>query len=52
MIARYTWGEMTSQNLWSRYERHFVRIAWRNVFSKWVKIYHVIQVGLYVNQLV
>jgi len=26
-------GEMTSRNLWSLYVRHFVGIAWRNVWS-------------------
>ena len=28
----YTLGEMTSENLWSRYARHFVGITWRNVW--------------------
>ena len=28
-----TKGEMTSQNLWSRYVLHFVPIAWHNVWS-------------------
>ena len=30
-LARYTQGEVTSQNLWSRYDRHFVGITWHNV---------------------
>jgi len=29
----YTQGKVTSQNLWSRYVRHFVGIVWRNVRS-------------------
>ena len=29
----YTYGDMTSRNLWSRYVRHFVGITWRNVWS-------------------
>ena len=29
----YTQGEMTSQNRWSRYDCHFVRITWHNVWS-------------------
>jgi len=29
----YKYGEMTSQNLWSRYVGHFVGITWRNVWS-------------------
>jgi len=29
----YTQGEKTSQNLWSRYVRHFVGITWHNVWS-------------------
>jgi len=41
---------MTSQNLWSRYDRHFVGITWHNVWSYWMKIYHVIQTKF--NQLV
>ena len=37
---------MTSQNLSmvTIYARHFVGITWRNVWSQWVKIYHVIQI--------
>jgi len=42
--ALNTQGEITSQNLRSRYARHFVGITWLNVWSKWVKIYHVIQI--------
>ena len=30
---RYTQGEVTSQYLWPRYERHFVGITWHNVWS-------------------
>ena len=30
---QYTWGEVTSQNLWSRYDLHFVGITWHNVWS-------------------
>jgi len=30
-VDAYTWGEMTSRNLWSRYVRHFVGIIWYNV---------------------
>jgi len=26
-------GELTSQNLWSQYIRHFVGITWHNVWS-------------------
>ena len=32
-IIGYTQGEMTSQNLWSLYDRHFVGITWHNVWS-------------------
>ena len=38
----YTQGEVTSQNLWPRYDRHFVGIIRRNVWSKAAKIYRVI----------
>ena len=31
MSCEYTQGEVTSQNLWSRYDRHFVGITWHNV---------------------
>ena len=31
--ASYTQGEMTSQNLWSGYDRHFVGITWHNAWS-------------------
>ena len=31
-LSFYTWGEMTSQNLWSRHVRHFVGITWHNVW--------------------
>jgi len=29
----YTWGEVTSQYLWLRYDRHFVGITGHNVWS-------------------
>ena len=29
----YRQGEVTSQNLWPRYDRHFVGITWHNVTS-------------------
>jgi len=29
----HKYGEMTSQNLWSRYDRHFVGIIWHNVWT-------------------
>ena len=32
-IQLHTWGEVTSQNLWSVYDRHFVGITRYNVFS-------------------
>jgi len=38
-----TWGELTSQNLWSRLHSHFVGITWHNIWSQLVKICHVIQ---------
>jgi len=28
-----TQGEVTSQNLWSRYDRHFAGITWHHVWS-------------------
>jgi len=28
-----TLGDVTSQYLWPRYDRHFVAIAWHNVWS-------------------
>jgi len=30
-LFSYTSGEVTSQNLWPRYDRHFVDVTWRNV---------------------
>ena len=45
-VKRSTHGEVTSQNRWSRYVRHFVGITWHNVLSQWVKIYHAIQITL------
>ena len=41
-------GEVTSQNLWSRYDRHFVSIT--RALSHTAKICRVIQIKL--NQLV
>jgi len=32
-MCKYTQGEVTSQNLWPRYDRHFVGITWHNVWS-------------------
>ena len=29
----YTQGEITSPNLWARYDRHFVGVTWQNVWS-------------------
>ena len=29
----YTWGEVTSRSLWSRYDRHFVGITQHNALS-------------------
>jgi len=49
-VRNYTYGEMTSQCLWSRYDRHFVGITRHNALSKMAKIYRVIQIKL--NQLV
>jgi len=40
----YTWGELTSQSLWSRYARHFVGITRYNVLHYMAKIYRVIQI--------
>ena len=33
LLSTNTQGEMTSQNLWSRYVRHFVGITWHDVLS-------------------
>ena len=33
LLLDYTLGEVTSQNLWPRYDRHFVGITWHNVWS-------------------
>jgi len=46
----YTWGEVTSQNLWPRYDRHFVGVKRHNVLGQMAKNYRVIQIKL--NQLV
>ena len=32
-VAANKYGEVTSQNLWPRYDRHFVGITWHNVTS-------------------
>ena len=45
----YTQGEVTSQSLWSRYDRHFVGITRYNASSYMAKICRVIQLKL--NQL-
>ena len=42
-MARNTQDDITSQNLWSRYVRHFVGITWHNVCNYWAKIYHISQ---------
>ena len=43
----YTQGEVMSQSLWSRYDRHFLDIGLTryNALSKMAKIYHVIQIN-------
>ena len=41
-LFSYTSGEVTSQNLWPRYDRHFVGIARHNVWSSGAKSYRVI----------
>jgi len=46
---RNTQGEVTSQYLWSRYDRHFVGKTWHNVWSYWMKIYHVIYTHTYIH---
>jgi len=33
LFSRYTQGEMTSQNIRSRYGRHFVGTTWHNAWS-------------------
>jgi len=38
------YGAVTSQNLWSRYDRHFVGKTWHNVRNRGAKIYRVILV--------
>jgi len=38
----YMYGEVTSQSLWSRHDRHFVGITWHNMWSQGAKIYRVI----------
>ena len=47
----YTWwsDDVTSQSLWSRYDRHFVGITRHDSLSEMAKIYRVIQIEL--NQL-
>ena len=39
-----TLGEVTSQRLWSRYDRHFVDTIRYDALSQMAKIYHVIQI--------
>jgi len=39
------YGAVTSQNLWSRYDRHFVGKTWHNVRNRGAKIYRVIQMS-------
>jgi len=47
----YTESEVTSQNLWSQYDRHVVGKTWHDVWSSVkAKIYVVIHIKL--NQLV
>ena len=33
LLVFYTYGEATSQNLWSQYDRHFVGITRHNALS-------------------
>ena len=52
----YTEGDVTSQNLWSRHDRHVVGITWHDVWLK-AKIYRVMEfielpVHTKLNQLV
>jgi len=42
-------GEVTSQSLWSRHDRHFVGVTRYNALSSMARIYRVIQIKL--NQL-
>ena len=49
-VCTYTQGEVMSQSLWSRYDRHFVGITLHNASTYMAKIYRVIQVGLKLNQ--
>jgi len=42
----YTSGEVTSQSLWSRYDRHFVGTTRYNALSYMAKIYRVMQTKL------
>jgi len=42
----YTLGEVTSQSLWSRYDRHFVGTTRYNALSYMAKIYRVMQTKL------
>ena len=46
-VAIHTQGEVTPQNLWSQNDRHFVRIAWHNVWSWGSKSYCVIYSSLF-----
>jgi len=46
----YTQGEVTSHNLWSQNDRHFVGITRHNVWSQGAKIYCLVLIKL--NQLI
>ena len=46
----YTLGEVTSENLWSRYDRHVVGVTWHDVWSQKAKFYGVVHTEL--NRLV
>ena len=45
-LPLFTQGEMTSQRLWSRYDRHSVGLTRCNAFRYMAKIYRVIQIKL------
>ena len=46
LIILYIEGEVTSQSLWSRYDRQFVGITRHNALGSMAKIYRVIQIKL------
>jgi len=46
VVERHNYGEVMSQSLWSRYDRHFVGITLYNALSSIAKIYRVIQIKL------